>query len=147
METVTTISMLGVGGDARLTFTEKHIRVGWGETTRRERRMISAVVAKARKAKFQVVTVDPDGKPDKPARWRDLPGLFGKESGEVLLQGPEKAIREIACDIVKEEIKEHNLVSVAQKDGTWKLIREPEVKEPAKGEKQEIEVKPPVGGG
>lgn len=140
-----TLSMVGVGGDARLSFTKDHIRVTWGETSRRERRMISSLVAKARKAKFTVVTVDADGKPDKPARWRDLPGMFGEEKGEVLLQGGTEAIMRIGCEIAGEEIKEPNIVSEAQKDGSWKIVKE--VKAPKEGEKRELVVKPAVGGG
>jgi hypothetical protein len=143
-----TLSLVGVGGDARLSFTEQHIRLSWAETTRRERRMIALLIKRARKEKFTVVTVDEDGKPDKPARWKDLPGMFGKGKGQVLLQGPLKAIQEIACELVDEEIKTGSIVSVAQPDGTWKCVREvAEVQKEAGEKKTEVTSTRPTGGG
>lgn len=143
----TTLSLIGVGGDARLGFTENHIRLTWAETTGRERKMIAALIKRARKEKFTVATVDEDGKPDKPARWRDLPGMFGKGRGEVLLQGPTKAIQAIACELVDEEIKTGSIVSMRQEDGQWKVVEGAEEAKPEKGKKKELTATKPAGGG
>lgn len=143
-----TLSIVGVGGDARLSFNGNQVRVTWGETSRRERRAIASVVAKARKAKFGVVTVDADGKPDKPARWRDLPGMFGKAKGEVILQGTDKAVQAIACDLMDEEIRERNIVMALQKDNTWGIVKEGDAAKAAeKGEKVEAKSTSAVVGG
>lgn len=142
-----TLSLLGPGGDARLSFTKDHIRVNWGETSRRERRAIKTLVSRARKAKFTVATVDKDGKSDLPARWRDLPGIFGKAKGEVLLQGPERAIQEIACELVKEEIRERSIVMRHQKDGSWKIVKEEDVAPEKMAEKETVESHRPLAGG
>jgi hypothetical protein len=145
----TTLSLIGEGGDTRLSFTKDQIRVTWTKTTMRERKMVKRLVTAAEKENFTVATVDPDGKPDKPARTKDLPGLFGKKNGEVLLQGSTKGIKVIARTLVEAEIEDGNAVMKAQEDGTWKLIRtgeytaekEAEDKElalaEAKGEKKE----------
>ena len=146
-----TLSLVGVGGDARLSFTKDHIRLTWGETSQRERRAIKSLVEKARKAKFGVVTVDADGKADKPTRWRDLPGLFGAEKGEILLQGSGKAIGAIAAELMAEEILDHNLVMTFDAEArTWKVISKGETTALAvKAETEKVEVKstrPIVGG-
>ena len=143
----TTLSLIGVGGDARLGFAENHIRLTWAETTRRERRMIALLIKRVRKENFTVSTVDVDGKPDKPARWRDLPGMFGKGKGEVLLQGPTKAIQSIACELVDEEIKAGSIVSMRQEDGQWKVVKEAEEAKPEEGKKKELTATKPTGGG
>jgi hypothetical protein len=142
-----TLALLGVGGDARLSFTKDHIRLSWAETTGRERKMIAKLIKRARKANFGVVTVDSDGKPDKPARWQDLPGMFGKGKGEVLLQGATAAIKEIATELVNDEIIGKNIVSVAQADGTWKIVKELDTVKPEEGEKKEVQSTRPMGGG
>lgn len=141
-----TLALIGVGGDARLAFTKNHIRLTWAETTRRERRMVSLLIKRCRKEKFEVVTVDADGKADKPARWKDLPGMFGKGKGEILLQGSTKAIQAIACELVDQEISSGSIVSVAQADGTWKVAKEGEVK-PEEGKKTEVQSTRALGGG
>lgn len=140
------LALIGVGGDARVSFTKEHIRLTWAETTSRERRMISTLVKRARKEKFGVCTVDKDGKADKPARWKDLPGLFGKGSGEILFQGSLKAIQALACELVDEEIKTGCIVSEAQPDGTWKVLKEGEVK-PEEDKKTEVQSTRALGGG
>lgn len=143
-----TLALVGAGGDARLSFTDNHIRLSWTETTARERKMISLLVKQARKAKFSVATVDQDGKPNMPARWRDLPGLFGKGKGEILLQGSKKNIQAIAQEMFNEELKSGSLVSVAQSDGTWKVVKPGDEEAKLKGdEKKEVTASKPVGGG
>jgi hypothetical protein len=141
-----TLALIGVGGDARLSFTKEHIRLTWAETTRRERRMVSLLIKRARKEKFTVATVNADGKPALPARWKDLPGMFGKGKGEVLLQGPTMAIQAIACELVDQEIQTGSIVSVAQADGSWKIVKEGEVK-PEEGKKTEVQSTRAMGGG
>ena len=143
-----TLAMVGYGGDARLSFTDEHIRVNWAETSGRERKMIASLVKLAREKKFTVVTVDADGKPKLPARFRDLPGMFGKGKGEVLLQGPKKDIAAIAQFLLYEDMKSGSIVSVAQPDGTWKVVKpgdeDAKVKEDAK---KQVTSSAPVGGG
>ena len=142
-----TLALLGVGGDARLSFTKDHIRLSWAETTGRERKMIAKLIKRARKAQFQVVTVDTDGKPDKPARWGDLPGMFGKGKGEVLLQGATAAIKDIATELVNDEIIGKNIVAVAQPNGEWKIVKETDLVKLEEGEKKEVTSTRPMGGG
>lgn len=142
-----TLALLGVGGDARLSFTKDHIRLSWGDTTTRERKVIAKLIKRARAADFGVVTVDSDGKPDKPARWRDLPGMFGKGKGEVLLQGSTKAIQDIAGELAGDEVRNQNIVAVAQADGSWKVEKDPEALKPKEGEKKEVTSTRPMGGG
>lgn len=141
------LALMGVGGDARLTFTTEHIRLRWGDTTSRERKMIAKLVKRARKLEFQVVTVDADGKPDRPAYWKDLPGMFGKGQGEIMFQGPTKAIQEIATELVDDEIKGGCLVFEAQSDGTWKIVKELGQVKPKEGEKRELKSTRAMGGG
>lgn len=149
-----TLSLLGVGGDARLSFTKDHIRMTWEETTMRERRMMKSLITRARKANLEVCTVDPDGKPDTAARGKDLPGGIkrAKAEGEVLIQGNRKAIAEIATALVEEEIKDGSLVMEAQQDGSWKLLSAESNKKAAeeaekKGKKRELQSSRAVGGG
>lgn len=134
----TTLSLIGEGGDTRLSFTKDQIRVTWTKTTMRERKMVKRLVAAAEKENFTVVTVDPDGKPDKPARAKDLPGLFGKKNGEVLLQGSTKGIKLIARTLVEAEITDGNALMKAQEDGTWKLIRSGEYTAEKEAEDKEL---------
>jgi len=160
------IAVVGPGGDASLSFTDKHIRVRWKEATLKERRMVSSLIKRARKLNMQVCTVDADGLPDKPAYKQDVPGLFkGGKGGELLLQqGAPGAIASLAKELIEDEIKVGALVMEAQKNGTWKIVKsgdfkaeEPEtskelvaVGEKAAekpSEKRELTVSSPVGGG
>ena len=147
MDMEMTLALTGVGGDARVSFTEKHIRLQWAETTRRERRMIALLVKRARKEKMEVVTVDADGKPEKPARWADLPGMFGKGKGEVLFQGTLKSIQAIACEIIDQEVKTGCITSIAQPDGTWKVSKDVEEMKPEPETKKEVTSTRVTGGG
>ena len=143
-----TLSLVGPGGDARLSFTDHHIRLTWAETSSRERKMIAKLIKACRAKKFTVATVDADGKPELPARWRDLPGMFGKGNGEVLLQGLKKDIVEIAKTLVEAEVDGGAILMKAQDDGTWKVITEtPEEAKPVDDKKVEVKATKPVGGG
>lgn len=135
----TELSLVGPGGDTRLSFTKDHIRVTWTQVTTRERKMVKRLVKAAEKENFSVVTVDTDGKPDKPARARDLPGLFGKKDGEVLLQGSTKDIKILARSLVEAEIEDGNVVMKAKDDGSWQMLRKGEYVAAKEKEDAEIE--------
>ena len=162
------IAVVGPGGDASLSFTDKAIRVRWKEASLKERRMIGAIIKRARKRHMQVCTVDADGRPDKPAYGKDIPSLFrGGAGGELLIQeGDSGAVAAIAAELIEDEIKVGALVMEAQKDGTWKIVKsgdfKPEEPKPESEkalvpagekaeskpeEKRELQVSRPVGGG
>ena len=142
------VAVHGIGGDASLSFTKEHIRVRWKETTLKERRMVGSLVRRARKLNMQVCTVDADGKPDKPAYSKDLPGLFkNAKGGELILQqGDKDAIKNIAKELIEDEIEVGGLVMEAKPDGTWRMLQKGEFK-PEPEKKQELQVSRPVGGG
>jgi hypothetical protein len=142
------VAVHGVGGDASLSFAKEHIRVRWKEATFKERRMVGALVKRGRKLQMEVCTVDADGKPDKPAYSKDLPGLFkNAQGGELILQQGEKdAIKTIAKELIEDEIEVGGLVMEAQADGTWRLLKKGEFK-PEPEKKQEVQVSRPVRGG
>jgi hypothetical protein len=122
----TELSLIGPGGDTRLSFTKDQIRVTWTQVTSRERKMVKKLLATAEKENFSVATVDADGKPDKPARRKDLPGLFGTKNGEVLLQGSTKNIKVLARQLVEAEIEDGHVVMKARDDGSWEMLRKGE---------------------
>ncbi len=142
-----TLALVGPGGDARLSFTDRHIRLNWSDTTTRERKMIAKLIKAARKEKMSVVTTNEDGKPDKPANWKDLPGMFGKGKGEVLLHGEKESIKRIATALVDEEILAKNVVAVAQPNGEWKVTKEVGSVVPSEEKKTEVTATKLTGGG
>jgi hypothetical protein len=74
--------------------------------------------------------------------------MFGKGSGEVLLQGLKKEIIEISKSLVDAEIESGSILMKAQDDGTWKVITDtPEEAKPVEDKKVEVTATKPVGGG
>ena len=138
-----TVSLLGIGGDAQLSFTEDHVRITVAKASSREKTAVTNVVNKGLKAGLKLYTVDADGKKNK--QLKALPKLGGRKEKQLLLVGPKAKFELIAEGLVAAELDAGNIVMEAQKDGTWKAIRVGEFK--AKKEKQAVTSSRPVGGG
>lgn len=135
----TELSLIGRGGDTRISFTNDHVRVTWTKITGREKKAISKLISTAKDQLFAIVTVDQDGKPDMPAGRRDLPGLFGRKSGEVLLQSTPKNVRKLAAALVEGEHGPGTVLSVSQEDGTWRKLKPGEYAAAKESEEKELE--------
>lgn len=133
------LSLIGSGGDTRISFQKHQVRVTWTKRTARERKALNKLIDTAKEQNFSVVTVDPDGKADMPAGRKDLPGLFGKASGEVLLQSTEKNVAKLATALVEGEHGPRMVLSVSQEDGTWKKIQPGEFAASKETEAKELE--------
>jgi hypothetical protein len=134
------LSLIGSGGDTRISFTKNQVRVTWTKRTARERKALNKLIDTAKEQNFSIVTVDADGNADMPASRKDLPGLFGKASGEVLLQSTEKNVRKLATVLVEGEHGPRMVLSVSQDDGTWKKLQPGEFAAAKEEEAKELEL-------
>ena len=138
-----TVSLLGIGGDAQLSFTEEHVRITVAKATSRERTAVINVVNKGLTAGLKLYTVDADGRKDK--QLEKLPKLSGRKEKQYLLIGPKRKFELLAQGLVAAELDAGNIVMEAQKDGTWSAVKVGDFK--AKKGKQAVTSSRPVGGG
>ncbi len=144
-----TLSVMDETGHSELSFTEEYVRLRWKKTTRKERGMVKKVLRLSKDLGLVPHGVDGDGKPDKPLK--KIPTLSGRKETEILLvpsadrPAAKGNIAVLAECLIDQETKKGMIVMEAQKDGTWKKLREGEFK--AKKEKQAVTASKPVGGG
>lgn len=117
-----TLDITSVGGHAELAFEGELVRVKWNDTTSTDRQMVKALVAQAKKLGLLPFKTDLEGRPT-PEPTKKLPGAIFNKKGEIVLKGDELGAAKLAKELVEQEIREGRLVMVAQKDGSWKIVK------------------------
>lgn len=134
----------GTGGHTEAVFAKDEIRISFVKTDPKERGMIETMVEKAKKEGMKLHTADKDGKLTEIDDATLVDKIF-KSKGELILKGSVATVKKLALDIVEKEILERSLVTEAQTDGSWKIIKEGEFKD--KEEKQVVQSSKVPGGG
>ena len=147
MEFELDLSIMDWGGDTNLSATEKLIRIKWHKTSIGERRTVKNLIEKAKKAGFTAHVADKDGNPGEPAKPKDLPGLFRKGKGEIVLSTGEGCDpKGFAKALVEEQMDKESVVMMELKDGSWKPIH-PGDYDPEKNKKAKVVKTKMVAGG
>jgi len=137
------LNVTGHNGHTELSFTKDSVRVKWAETGVVERGLIKSLIQTSQLFGFKAFNVDADGKAADAVT--KLPGIFQGKKGEVLLEGEPKKVKLLCEEMINGEIKDGKMVFEAQKDGTWKILREPG--EFKADEKKSVTTSSKVGGG
>jgi hypothetical protein len=162
-----TLTETGVYGHAEAEFAGDRITITYKKTTPEERGMIAQLVERAKKKGMTVNTIDKVGtltalvdkakevigvekseeeKPTKPVG--DLMDILMEKKGKVVLKGDAQMVQSLALETVEEEVKNTNrIVSEAQEDGRWKVIKIGEFKPKRDDKKQAVNSHAKVGGG
>lgn len=138
-----TLALTGPSGHAEAQFFGHRILITYQVTTERERGTVSLLVEKALKKGMKLYR-GKDGEIGKPLE--KLVDVILDKRGQVILEGEKKDVEQLALEALEEEVKNGRIISEAQEDGTWKVIKIGEFKA-KEGEKQKVVSHEPVRGG
>jgi hypothetical protein len=161
-----TLAVTGAFGHAEAEFAGDGITITYKRTTPGERGTIAQLVEKAKKKGMTLHTVEKSGKisalvekakevvgiekEEKEKATKlvgDLMDVLMEKKGQIVLKGDKQTVESLALETVEEEVKSKRVVSEAQDDGTWKVIKIGEFKAKEGDKKQAVASHAPVGGG
>lgn len=137
-----TLALTGPSGHAEAQFFGDRILITYRDTTDKERGTVSILIEKAMKRGMKL-HLGKDGEVGKPVE--KIHDVIMDKRGQVILLGEKKDVEQLALEALEEEVKNGRIISEAQEDGTWKVIKIGEFK--AKEEKQKVVSHEPVRGG
>jgi sorbitol-specific phosphotransferase system component IIA len=139
-----TLAVTGAFGHAEAEFVGDRIVITYKATTPGERGTISTLVEKAQK-KGMTLHTGKNGEVKK-ALGNIVDVLLDKK-GQVILTGEKAVVEQLALETVEEEVKSKRVVSEAQEDGTWKVVKIGEFKAKEGEKKQAVTSHAPAVGG
>lgn len=157
------LAVTGAFGHAEAEFAGDQIVITYKKTTDKERGTIAMLVEKAKK-KGMKLSVPKQGAiskivekakdvvgiekaEEKDAKKDDLTEALMAKKGKITLSGTKQAVEQLALETIEEEVKSNRVVSEAQEDGTWKVIKIGEFKAKEGDKKQAVTSHAPVLGG
>lgn len=130
-----TLSLMGPSGHTVVVFDGGKALVNFQKTSPGERGMIATLVEKAQKLGLKLHRAK-KGEAGDPLE--ALTDVLMDAKGEIALVGTSEAVEDLAFEMVAEEIRGNRVVSEAQPDGTWKVLKMGDWK---RGEKKGAEEK------
>lgn len=142
-----TLKVQGPGGHTEAVFEKDEIRISFVKTDPNERGMISRLVERGKAAQMKLHVAGKKEGGLKELADESLLEEIMKGKAEIVLKGPEDAVKKLAVEMLDKEVEDlGKVVLVARDDNRWKRAEKGSLKESEEKKVVATSSKVPAGG-